>query len=328
MTDAASPRRGGLSDGDFWYAAAAKLLAPLLYAAASNGCTMHQVVTWLDTQESGSVLTALKYAGSTEALNAMEATWARDERQRSSVYTTAETIIEAYADPGVQAHSVKPDIQAGKFLDGTAGTIYLCATARNQKRLRPVFVTLLQEILEEAYNRSSASGRPLDPPLLLVLDEAANVAPLPDLDVIAATGAGQGVQLLTVLQDLAQAYDRWGRERADTILNNHRAIVVGAGMSDARSLEFVGRLLGNEEIEQRSSTSGDGRNTKTVSPGWRSLVPPNAMRESAAGSALLIYGTLPPARLQLVPWFADRQLRSLVGDRDGNFGGEFEGAGA
>ena len=34
-----------------------------------------------------------------------EASVTRDERQRSSVYTTAETVLEAYADPGVLAHS-------------------------------------------------------------------------------------------------------------------------------------------------------------------------------------------------------------------------------
>lgn len=87
LTDAASLKRGGLSDGDFWYAAAAKLLAPLLFAAATNGCTIEQVITWLDKQESGEVLAALEYAGCVEALNAMEANWSRDERQRSSIYT-------------------------------------------------------------------------------------------------------------------------------------------------------------------------------------------------------------------------------------------------
>ena len=89
-------------------------------------------------------------------------------------------------------------------------TLYLSATVREQRRLRPLFVALIESVVEEAYARSAATGRPLDPPLLVVLDEAANIAPLPDLDVIASTGAGHGVQLLTVLQDLAQAHDRWG----------------------------------------------------------------------------------------------------------------------
>ena len=104
-----------------------------------------------------------------------------------------------------------------------------------------------------------------------MLDEAANIAPLPDLDVIAATGASHGIQLVTILQDLAQAHDRWGRERADTIVNNHRALVFGAGISDARTLETVGRLLGSEEVEQRSSTTGSGRDTTTRSSSLRAL---------------------------------------------------------
>jgi type IV secretion system protein VirD4 len=312
MTDAAAPNRRGLNDGDFWYSAAGKLLAPLLYAAATSGCTMEQVLRWLDKQEESEVLAALEYAGCADALSAMEATWARDERQRSSVYTTAETVVDAYADPGVLASSIRPEIRAADFLDGTSRTIYLCATARNQRRLRPVFVTLLQEILEEAYARSSISARPLDPPLLIALDEAANIAPLPDLDVIAATGAGQGVQLLTVLQDLAQAYDRWGRERADTIINNHRARIFGAGLSDERTLSVVGRLLGEAEVEQRSSTSGEGRGSTTRSTSWRSLAPPNLLREAAAHSAVLVYGTLPPAVVRLRPWFKQRRLNRLV----------------
>ena len=40
-----------------------------------------------------------------------------------------------------------------------ANTLYLCASARDQRRLRPVFVTLLQEILEAAYARSAADRR-------------------------------------------------------------------------------------------------------------------------------------------------------------------------
>ena len=154
----------------------------------------------------------------------------RDERQRSSIYTTAETILEAYADPRVleRVERLATSIRS-RFLDGGSHTLYLSSTVREQRRLRPLFVALIQSVVQAAYERAAATGRPLDPPLLVVLDEAANIAPLPDLDVLASTGAGQGVQLLTVLQDLAQAHDRWGRDRADTIVNNHRAKVIGAG---------------------------------------------------------------------------------------------------
>lgn len=185
-------------------------------------------------------LSCIQTTGCVEALNAMQTNWSREDRQRSSVYTTAETVLEAYADPGVLKHPGCRRIRAEWFLDGRPNTLYLCAPAREQRRLRPVFVALLQEMIEATYAMAGRSGAALDPPLLLVLDEVANIAPVPDLDVIVSTGAGHGVQLLTILQDLAQAYDRWGRERADTIINNHRAKLIGAGLADERSLDWVG----------------------------------------------------------------------------------------
>ena len=310
LTESASPAKRGLADGDFWSAAAAKLLAPVLYAAARSDRTMRDVVRWLDTQEEDEIIEALEEApDSAVTVTAFNASLNRDDRQRSSVYTTAETLLEAYSDPGVLHHSLKADITPDWLLDGKPNTLYLSASVREQRRLRPVFVTLIQEMVEAAYTRASLTGKPLNPGLLLILDEAANIAPLPDLDVLAATGAGQGVQLLTILQDLAQAQDRWGRERADTIVNNHRAKIIGAGVSDTRTLEAVGRLLGDQQISQESSTEGDGRSSTTRSTTWRSLAPPNVLRESAAGSAVLIYGTLPPARIRLRPWFANRRLR-------------------
>jgi type IV secretion system protein VirD4 len=156
-------------------------------------------------------------------------------------------------------------------------------------------------------------GGRLDPPLLLLLDEAANIAPLPDLDVVASTGPGQGVQLLTVLQDLAQAYDRWGRDRADTILNNHRGKLFGSGLSDERTLDALSRLLGEGAVRNVSATRGErGRNSTTESTSHRPLMPTHVVRQLPTGSAVLVYGNLPPARVALVPWFTDRRLKTLA----------------
>jgi type IV secretion system protein VirD4 len=313
LAQGATPARRSLPDGDFWYSAAAKLLAPLLYAAASSGRTMADVVAWVDTQEEHAVVKALDATGCDEALRAMHANLMRDDRQRSSIYTTAESVLEAYADPGVLVHSGRSDIQPARLLDGGRHTIYLAAPAREQQRLRPVFVALLQELLDGAYAAAGRRGEPVDPPLLIVLDEVANIAPLPDLDVIVSTAASHGIQLVTVLQDLAQAYDRWGLDRADTLLNNHRARLFGSGTSDERTLEYLGRLLGDAEYRQRSTTSGEApRRSVTESVSHRPLSPPHLLRESSPGTAVLVYGTLPPARLSLRPWYADRQLRRLV----------------
>lgn len=310
---AARGSQASLADADFWYAAAAKLLAPILLAAASCDAAMADVVRWIDTQEIEEVRDALSAAGAQDALIAATATWQRDERQRSSIYTTAETVLAAYADPGVLASAETAELTADRLLDGGANTAYLCAPSHEQQRLRPLFATLVQSVIAAVYERAAATGRPLDPPLLVVLDEAANIAPLRELDTLAATGAGQGIQLLTVFQDLAQVRERWG-ERAATIVNNHRAKLFGAGTSDPSTLDYLARVLGDEEVEQVSQTAGrEGHASTTQSTTWRTLAPPSTVRQARAGSAVLVYGTLPATRVQLRPWFADPGLRRMAG---------------
>ncbi len=313
---AASARSGagGLEDAEFWYAAAEKLLAPLLFAAAAGEREMADVIRWLNEGNSAKdeVRECLREAGDAEALGAFRASLARDKRQRSSIYTTAETIVAAYADPRVLDAASHADYTPAKLLDGGASTLYLCAPAHEQERLRTVFATMICELVAEVYERSSKTGRPIDPPLLIVLDEAANIAPIPNLDEIASTGAGQGIQLLSVFQDLAQLHSRYG-ERAKTIVNNHRAKLFGTGISDPQSLDYVRRVTGSAEFSQRSRTAGGrGQRSTTEATTYRDLAPANLVREAEPGTALLLYGHLPAARLRLRPWYAERKLRALA----------------
>ena len=112
-----------------------------------------------------------------------------------------------------------------------------------------------------------------------------------------------------MLQDLAQAHERWGRDRADTIVNNHRARLIGGGIADQRTLEYVARILGGTEVRQQSSTSAElGRHSTTVSSTYRALAPSDALREAKRGSAMLLYGSLPPGWIQFRPWYQKRRL--------------------
>jgi type IV secretion system protein VirD4 len=312
LVRAARPSRAGGEAAEFWYAATAKLLAPILLAAACSGGSMAQVVAWVDAQECGRVERALEENGEEEALNAFEATALWDDRTRGSVYATAQTVLIAYVDPGVLASAMSAELRADRLLDGAWNTAYLCAPAHEQRRLQPLFATLVQEIVAHAFRRTAETGGPLDPPLLLVLDECANIAPLRDLAVLASTGAGQGIQLVSVFQDMAQIYAVYGRDHAPTILSNHRAKVILSGISDPPTLEYVSRLLGEERVRFRSSTSGSHGHSTTESVSFRQLAPANVLREMRPGQGVLVYGHLAPTRITLRPWFRDRHLRRLA----------------
>jgi type IV secretory pathway TraG/TraD family ATPase VirD4 len=141
-----------------------------------------------------------------------------------------------------------------------------------------------------------------------VIDEAANVAPLTDLDSLASTAAGHGIQLVTIWHDLSQINARYG-SRAATVVNNHRAKLFLSGIADPPTLDFASHLVGDEEVLLPVTTSG-GRSgpSTTRSPTVRRLAPPDALRRIAPGEAVLVYGNIPPAHLRLRTWFDEPSL--------------------
>lgn len=314
LSEVGRAQAGTMTDGDFWYTTAARLLAPLLFAAATSGRAMADVVHWVETGEQNEVLDLLAATGVPEAMDAARSAFAKEERQLSSIVTTVETLLEPFAGAAPRG---APELDPGDLLSGS-DTLYLCAPAHDQRRLTPLFVGVLRSILDAAYDRVARTGRPLDPPLLVVLDEAANIAPVPDLDTLAATAAGHGIQLVTVWHDLAQISARFG-PRATTVVNNHRAKLFLSGISDPSTLDYASHLIGDEELHLDATTAGGRAGTSTTrSPTVRRLAPPDALRRVPPGSGVLVYGDLPPARLTLRTWFDDPWLRSRATlDEDG-----------
>jgi hypothetical protein len=128
--------------------------------------------------------------------------------------------------------------------------------------------------------------------VLMVLDEAATVASLDELDQLAATVSGLNVTLVTVVQDFAQLVARWG-SRAATIVNNHTTRVVLAGLADPTVGTFLPELV---------DASSDTTHV--------------ALRLRPRGTAMVVSGGRRVYDVRLRPWWRDRHLRRRgVGER-------------
>jgi type IV secretion system protein VirD4 len=309
-----TPGRRGMADAAFWYATAAKQLAPLLLAAHRGGMNTADVVRWTNRQEFDEPGHLLELSGDIEAAGALGACAERDERIRSSVATTLETVLSPFEDPLVAVATATTDIALADLLTGR-GTLYLCGPSHEQYRVQGLFAAIVSSIIDTAVALAGARGAPLDPPLLLVLDEVANIAPVRDLDTLASTGAGLGIQLVTVCQDLAQLAGRYDADRARTIANNHRAKLLLSGVADIGTLDLMSGLAGEAQVRE-VSTSDDlrhGGRTRSTSTAIRRLAPTDQLRRIPPGEGVLVYGHLPPARIRLRRWYGDRRLRARAG---------------
>ncbi|MFF4846275.1 type VI secretion protein [Streptomyces collinus] len=94
------------------------------------------------------------------------------------------------------------------------GTLYVVGESIEDPRTNPGAMPLLTALVSSVVERGrhmaerSSSGR-LDPPLTLVLDDVAAVAPLPQLPDLLAGGAAQGLPTLALLRSREQARARW-----------------------------------------------------------------------------------------------------------------------
>lgn len=297
-----------LAMGDFWFTSAAKALGPFLFAAALNGHTISDVARWVDGEDHDGVADLLW--DHTDALLALDAAFKREERARSSIFQVLQTILGVYLDPAVARSALRSDFDPSEIITKPS-TLYLTAPARDQERFRPMFSALARQVIDTAFAAAAANGgRPLDPPLLIVLDEAANIAPIDNLDQIASTASAMGIQVVTVFQDLAQVKARYG-DRSATILNNHRGTLFLPGLKCPDTLDYLSRLVGERDYDRPShSVDHQGHHSHSASTQRHRLLPSDVARTLDDGHGVLLYGNIPPVELQLRPWYQDRRLRA------------------
>jgi type IV secretion system protein VirD4 len=338
----ASLEAGSTHGADHWTERAEALLAPILHAAALDGADLTKVLSWVDRRQASPALAVLDRNDATRAGDLLAGIAATDPREQSGIWSTASGVLGAYRSESALVTTVAPNFDAASFLDASA-TLYVCATGRRQAMAAPLVVGLLTDIRSAAYARSA--GRPAlsaredrtapgSVPVVLALDEVANIAPIPDLPAMVSEGGGQGVLTLACLQDLSQARSRWG-PAADGFLSLFGTTVVLPGIGDMRTLETLSALAGEEEVRTRSVSApvrGPGGvkrilarvalgpraqpaervPTVTVSTVLRRRLPVDVVARGAPGMGLMVDERNRLGWVRLTPWFATDPWRSIV----------------
>lgn len=301
-----APRTTASAKADFWNTQAESLVTALMLLAANGkDMTISDVVRWVNTRdmptdgdqgELAPLMRAMQTSSNASvkdaaafAKNLLQGIWKGDERTTSSIYATARGMLWPWTDP-IVAHACRStDIDLAWLLSGS-NTLYLSTPPTDHERVAPVLAGLLADLVDQLFAHNVNTRRPLDPPLLIVIDEAANLK-LHDLPEWAATLSGLGVQLVTVWQSIAQIEAVYG-EQAGAILTNHPTKLFYPGMSDLRGLETASNLIGREHLPGRLGASHV--RPEYASPAQVDFAPAAAIRRLRPGNALLIHATLPP----------------------------------
>ncbi len=321
---------GGRAEHSHWTERAQALLAPLLHAAALEGVDMRTLLTWVDRRQAlpaQQVLDCGPDRPTALARNLLDGIVATDERELSGIWSTASGALTGFRSDHALLVTTDPDFDPARFVE-SSDTVYVAAPAHRQALVAPLVVGLIEDIRQATYARSAQEPfRPSWPPVLLALDEVANIAPLPELPSMISEGGGQGLVTLACLQDLSQARNRWP-ERADGFPSLFGTTVVLPGIGDVRTLDALSTLAGDEEVPVRSVSSGraltdrpftdlltGGRphSGENVSTQWRRRLPIDVIARGAPGHAVAFDERNRPAWIPLAPSHAVEPWRTLRG---------------
>ncbi len=302
-------RRG---ESAHWTERAEALLAPLLHAGYLAGTGIETVLRWVLRQDLEGPQAVVAGHGVDTASDVLIGIGATDPREQSGIWSSAAGILAAYRSDAVLDNSAAVNFDPAALI-GTSDTVYVCAPARHQELVAPIVVAFVEQARAGCYAAWSA---PVSrPPLSLVLDELANIAPMPDLPALVSEGGSQGVLTLACLQDLSQARVRWG-PAADGFLSLFGTKIVLPGIGDLSTLDLVSRLGGEIDVPARSVsrapwwTAQGGAESVTWSRHRQRRLPIEAVSQQRPGTAILLAGAQPPQQVMLRPWWSLDHFRS------------------
>ncbi|HXD54957.1 MAG TPA: type IV secretory system conjugative DNA transfer family protein [Solirubrobacteraceae bacterium] len=303
LASAAHPDSSNAAN-EFWDKEAASMLAPLLHAATISGADMSELIRWLDARDFTDAIACLKTAGAAPAADQLEGVSRRDERNRETTVMSALNLLRAYRYPQVAACAVR-DLTPEAFLNGRANTIYVVAAGHDQEALRPVILALVTAIYEAAITKARTKGV-LDPRLFILMDEAANIAPVRNLAPWLSQCGDHGIVIATIWQSIAQIDQRYGRPARDAICAASTAQVFIPPLAEPTSAGYLTELLGEEAVANTSTSTGFARHTLNAS--HQKAAPAPWLRQIERGRAILIYRDLPPAVVRAPGWFEDSRF--------------------
>jgi len=306
----------GIEEANHWRARGAQLLAAQLHAAALAPAPMSTVCEWVHSNRLDPATHILNLQTQSPARHVLDGIAATPDRERGSIWSAVAGALTAFDSAAVLASADRAQTSMFdpiEWLDG-ANSLFIVAPADQSTSIAPLVVGLVEEVRMAALRITDRSG-PLRLPLLLALDEVANISPLPTLPQIASEGGGRNIILLAATQDLSQLRERWGNDVATGLLTLAGAKLILPGVGDPDTLDRIEKLCGKQWVEHQSITSSSLLNRNGSWSRHRSLVeepvhPAGAIRALQSGTALAVVGSEAPVVLDLATYSKTEPFRT------------------
>ena len=260
FTDAARPSDG--KQDAFFDTEGPQLLMCLIMAATAAGLSIQDVYLWLTNPNDTTPIEILRSAG--EKILAAELTEKANapDKQRGGVYATAKQGLGWLADTNSARWALPGGGEAFNPDDFARSRDSIFVLSKEGAGSSAPLTTALTVAITRAAERyAEASGGRLPVPMVMVLDEAANVVRWRGLPGMYSHYGSRGIVVDTILQSWAQGAEVWGKEGIEKLWSSANIKVYGGGDSEVDFLDRLRQTVGKYDQRTYSSSYSEGRRT-------------------------------------------------------------------
>lgn len=253
-----------------------------------------------------------------EVLHTAESILSAEERMRSGVQATAESMFELWADPLVAANTATSDFRLSDLVCGERPvTLFLQPPASDVARLMPLMSVVVdmtgRRLMED---QTQADGRPKRHRLVMVLDEFPLLGRLEFFETMMGAMAGYGLKAYLVCQSLNHITRAYGR---DNVIIDNCGIVTSFSASDGDTAKRIADMAGEVWEVRESETQrkpkplfGWGEGSTTSREERRPLLLPADVRALPRDEQLIFVAGCKPIRAKKLCFDQERIFRDRL----------------
>lgn len=306
LMDASRPATG--QSNPFFDTGARDLVARLLLAASRSGRSLAEVKRWVNDPSDDEPVLLLRQAGEYEKADELQATLNMVEVTRSGIFAGAQQIMAFTADERTMSwvtpnHWI-PELRLEELLRST-DTLYLLSQ-EGPASAAPVVTALTMAFTETAMEHAKRQpGGRLSVPVLVELDEAANVCRWSQLPSLYSHFGSRGLLMDTEIQGWSQGISAWGKEGMQTLWSAANNKVYGGGVAEPEFLSMLSDLIGSHWIDQVQTTSSQGgsSSTRSMEAQERKIAPVDQLAALPRGRAWVLASGATALLTRLIPYW-------------------------
>ncbi|MEU4345429.1 TraM recognition domain-containing protein [Nocardia sp. NPDC023852] len=285
------------------------LLAGLFLACALAKKPITQVFEWVTDPGEKEPVEICKNGGFGLVAAALSAQYNAPDKQRGGVFGTAKKManclkfarIHPWVTPPQQGQRPRTAFDVTAFVK-SKDTLYPLSK-EGKGSAGPLVTALCAAVASAAEREATRHGGRLPVPLLIVLDEAANIVRWADLPKQYSHFGSRGVVVMTILQSWAQGVRCWGPEGMTALWSAANVKTLGAGLDDAAFLRDRAELIGPHYELATSVSKGKGGASTSTSRTSEPTVHASEIAAMPKGRMVVFASGHRPTLVAAVPWW-------------------------